>query len=176
MAALWGWLRNIVLLLLLILSVELLLPRSTFRQYLRLVAGMILVLAVLEPVLAWLTAGGPAPAVSRAGSAAARTASALAGGTLPGNLAHEVQLARDRQVQEAFRERVAAAVRDLLVSSGTVSAARVEVLLEGLEITGVRVRVRSRAGSLAPGEGERLGDTVARYLGIPRDRVSVGEG
>jgi stage III sporulation protein AF len=169
---LWAWLRNIVLLLLFILGVDLLLPRSAFRRYLRLVSGMILVLVVLEPVLAWVGVGVAVPGLSPLGP----SAGAWPDGTLPPSTVRQVQCTVERQVEEAFRQRVASSVRDLLLDSGAVSLARVEVTLAGAEVAAVRVRVRPRAGHLSAGERERLGDLVARYLGIPRERVAVEEG
>lgn len=165
--ALWTWVRGIALLLLLILGVELLMPRSSFRAYLRLVAGMILVLAVLEPVLGVLKGTAPALSLPASSPAAARS--------LAGNVQAEV----DRQVREAFRARVAAAVRDLLVASSAVSEARVEVTLAGagFDITAVSARVRATPGArLGPAELERLRDVVAGYLGISRECVMVRGG
>jgi len=157
----------------------LLMPRSAFRQYLRLVAGMILVLVVLEPVLGWL--GGEVPSLGSppGGLTPGWFPSVPAGPGGAGNLRREVQAAVDRQVRAAFRERVAAAVREVLLGSGSVSEAWVEVVLggDGFEITGVRARVRARAGgTLSPTERERLRGAVAAYLGISPDRVTVGEG
>lgn len=198
MTAVWAWVRSIVLVLLVILGVELLLPRSAFRQYLRLVTGMILVLVVMEPVLAGL--GGSAPP----GIAGRVTSDVLGGGGSPvpapggilprggmapssrpwegyrdGRLAGRVQAAVEGQVREAFRERLADAVRTVVLESGKVAAARAEVTLEegGLGIARVRVLVRPRSGQgIASAERESLRDLVASYLGISRQLVTVGEG
>ncbi|MDI6823190.1 MAG: stage III sporulation protein AF [Bacillota bacterium] len=179
MTAVWAWVRSIVLVLLVILGVELLLPRSAFRQYLRLVAGMILVLVVMEPVLAWL--GGSAPP-GIAGEILPR------GGVAPpsrpgeehqGGLAGRVQVAVEGQVREAFRERLAAAVRTVVLESGKVADARAEVTLDegGFGIARVRVLVRPRSGqAMASAERESLRDLVASYLGISRQLVAVGGG
>jgi len=173
---LWAWLRSIVLVLLFVLGVELLLPWSAFRRYVKLVAGMILVLVVLEPVLAWLGGRAAVPGLSRVWGRSGPGAGVFAAGTPPASSARQAQSTVERQVQEAFRQRVASSVRDLLLDSGAISTARVEVTLAGVEIVGVVARVRPRAGRLSPGERERLGDLVARYLGIPRERVAVEEG
>jgi len=173
---LWAWLRSIVLLLLFMLGVELLLPWSAFRRYLRLVAGMILVLAVLEPVLAWLNGGTAVPGLSRDWFPSITRPAAFPGGTSPASVALQVQSTVERQVQDAFRQRLASSVQDLLVDSGAVSEARVEVILAGVEIVAVRARVQPRASHLSVEERERLSELVARYLGIPRERVAVEEG
>lgn len=180
MTAVWAWVRSIVLVLLVILGVELLLPRSAFRQYLRLVAGMILVLVVMEPVLAWLGGGAPR---GIAGEILPR------GGVAPpsrpgeehgeGGLAGRVQAAVEGQVREAFRERLAAAVRTVVLESGKVEDARAEVTLDegGFGIARVRVLVRPGSGqAMASAERESLRDLVASYLGISRQLVAVGEG
>lgn len=195
--AVWSWVRSIVLVLLLILGVEMLLPRSAFRQYLRLVAGMILVLVVMEPVLAWL--GNPPTGIGVPGT----PGGLVEGSRLPdgwyrdggrgdggygdraygrsgeGGLTGQVRATVEAQVREAFQESVAAAVRAVVMESGEVADARAEVALAGgrLEIGLVRVEVRARSRQrMSSAERESLRELVASYLGIPRQLVTVGEG
>lgn len=173
MVALWSWVRNIILVLLMILGVELLMPQSTFRPYLRLVAGLILVLVVLEPVVGWL--GGRMPEL---GAVPLMSPPGRAPGGAEEALARRVRAEVDRQVREALGERLEAAVREVVLDSGVVSWAQVEVRVgEGPDVAEVRVRVKAgRGGRLSPQEREHLREAVASYLGISRTRVRVEEG
>jgi len=54
MEALSGWLRQIVAVVLLAALVDLVLPNRTMQRYVRLVAGLIILLTIATPVLQWI--------------------------------------------------------------------------------------------------------------------------
>lgn len=51
MSVLTGWISNIILFILLGIVVDMLLPNSSFRQYVKMVVGLLLIVIILSPVL-----------------------------------------------------------------------------------------------------------------------------
>lgn len=175
MTALWGWIRSIVLLLIVLMGFELLLPRSAFRNYVRLVAGVILVLTVVEPVLDWLGAGLPVlPAAVLSGAAPGRLAGVPEGGAgrVPVDRLERVV---GEQIGEAFRRQLEQTVRELALRWG-VADASAEVALgeDGFTVARVRLLVTPPGGEPGPSWYEGLRDRVASELGLPRGAVVVG--
>lgn len=159
------------MLLLMAVAADFLLPRSDFRRYLRLLVGMMLTLAVLEPVLDWLGPGAPGLPSLRASAW-----SPAPGLSLPssGEVA-EAEETVTRQIEAAFRARVAREVEGLLRSRHG-GEPRAEVVLSpgGREIASVRVRIRP-ARALNADEWRDLRRQVAWHLGLREDQVSIRE-
>jgi stage III sporulation protein AF len=54
MELLSGWMREIVVLLVFIVFLELLIPRSSVENFVRVVAGLLLLVTILKPVVVWI--------------------------------------------------------------------------------------------------------------------------
>ncbi|GAB6876020.1 stage III sporulation protein AF [Thermaerobacter litoralis] len=117
MGALSEWIRQVVMVLILTGLVELALPTGAMRRYVQVVLGLLVLLAVIRPVLAWL-GSEPAdlvPAWQRA-LAAVEGEGGLAGGTGAGPVDRaDLEAARDRTRSLALdlhRQRLIALVRE----------------------------------------------------------------
>lgn len=49
-----GWIREIVILLVFIVFLELLIPRSSVENFVRVVAGLLILVTILKPVVVWI--------------------------------------------------------------------------------------------------------------------------
>ncbi len=58
MAALSDWIRTLILVVLLASFLEMVLPGGEVRKFVRLVVGLLVVLAVVDPLVRWLPTGG----------------------------------------------------------------------------------------------------------------------
>lgn len=160
------WAAHLAAVVLLAGVAEMLLPEGSFRAYGRVALGLMVAVAVLQPVLQLLSPGAdwwrlPAPEAQA--------------------VAEEGRLTRDvyRRALEEQIARIAAAVPG-------VARARAEVVLgEGLPptVAAVQVVVSSRAVSPVRVGGERrsplaehVAAAVAAALGLPADRISVRVG
>lgn len=54
MEFLGGWIREIVILLVFIVFLELLIPRSSIENFVRVVAGLLILVTILKPVVVWI--------------------------------------------------------------------------------------------------------------------------
>lgn len=153
MEALRETVRQLVALVLVAGALEMMLPQGGMRGYVRVVMGLLVMLTVINPLLAWrygpvavdlkaipdLAEGRPAPAV---GAAAAR-----------------LRAAGTAAVARAFRERVARAAADLAREVPGVAAAAAQVNTGPVPAVGaeppvVSVRVYVQPGRVGAGAGE----------------------
>ena len=57
-----GWLKQIVILVLIAAFMDLLLPNNSMERYIKLVMGLLIILAILSPVFQWIRLRfGPEP-------------------------------------------------------------------------------------------------------------------
>ncbi len=54
MEFLGGWIREIVVLLVFIVFLELLIPRSSVENFVRVVAGLLILVTILKPIVVWI--------------------------------------------------------------------------------------------------------------------------
>ena len=54
MELLGGWIREVVILLVFIVFLELLIPRSSVENFVRVVAGLLILVTILKPVVMWI--------------------------------------------------------------------------------------------------------------------------
>lgn len=120
MGALSEWIRQVILVLILTGVVELALPAGTMRRYVQVVLGLLVLLAIIRPVLAWL-GGEPATLVpawerilEQAGAGAAPLADGVPG-TPPRLDADHLAAAQDRTRSLALdlhRQRLVTLIRE----------------------------------------------------------------
>lgn len=136
MDGLAGWLRQIIAVLLLASIVDLLLPNRTMQRYVRLVAGLFILLTVATPVLGWMK-----------GDFGSRLAEGLSAVERSPRNAPE-QLAMIEAEGEKLRDRQADQAADL-VRTKLAAAIRADVeASEGREVRSVDVRTaKDESGS-----------------------------
>jgi stage III sporulation protein AF len=167
------WLRQLAALVLLAGVAEVLLPQGSFRGYARSVLGLMVVVAVLQPLLRflgpeadwWHLAAAAAPAVAEEG----------------------------RATRDLYRSALEEQVAGVAAAVPGVAQARARVTLgEGLPpvVTAVEVDVQPRAvapvrvGARGAGTGRsgqaelaaRVADAVAAVLNLPRGAITVRVG
>lgn len=176
MASLKQWVRDLTLILLLAHALELAIPFGTSRRYVRLGAGLILLLALLQPLLTLLRADFEAVLLQAAdGSAMAAAVETRVG------LVREAQTAAVHELGHRLSaERVAniAATYGAAVERTDVDeTGRVIIWLQGTASGAVRSPGSQADGDPVPAFGAlahaRFVSEVAAALGIGIQRVEV---
>lgn len=172
MGALGEWIRQVVLVLILTGVVELALPAGAVRRYVQVVLGLLVLLAIIRPVLAWLNSE-PAdlvPAWQRALEAAA--AGAWAGGGSQGGVNDALlEAARDRTrslALEVHRQRLVALVREEVRAAAGMEPLAIDLDLVADPssprwgaVTGVTIHLPGRVVVPAGGSGAVPGGVTA---------------
>lgn len=180
MGGLAGWLRQIIAVLLLASIVDLLLPNRTMQRYVRLVAGLFILLTVATPVLGWMKGDFGSQLAAGLGTVERSPQSA------PEQLAMieaEGEKLRDRQAKQAadlVQTKLAAAIRaDVEASegrevrsvdvrtakddSGGWTVTGVKIVLEGTAEAGASANPSPAPGEIAPVRGiEPIADVDIR--------------
>ncbi len=166
MSGLEQWMGRLVAIALVGWLVEMIVPLSTMRGYVRLVVGLALMVAVVSPLVSLVGRGATMsfPALTTGGSADA----SLAGRRL---------LRRDRQwVWTAVLASVELSARDAALSVPGVEDARVSARIDEQVATpdyGVPTRVVVRIRGAGDDLPARVQAAVAEDLGVDRGEVTV---
>jgi stage III sporulation protein AF len=192
MAAITDWVRNIVMVVLFATFLELLLPTSGMQRFVRVIMGLLILLAVLGPAVDLLQsrAHPEVPALAgQNGPAADRIRSG----------AEQVVRERDRLAEEMYRKDLARQIRAVVTAVDGVADARVAVeLARGREGKGgaigkvivyvqpgltaddrkvARVVVGAggepRTAELRPALRDKIVRTVGELYQLPGDKVEV---
>lgn len=139
MAALSGWLGRIVAVVLLVSLVDLLLPNKTMQRYVRLVAGLLVLLTVATPVLSWfrsdfsekLTAD-----INTVGLTYRKDEDALAQIEANGRKLSE---ARGEQALQLATAQLSSEIRTAVQDAGLGTVRKVDVQAEPTDTGGIRV-------------------------------------
>ncbi len=121
LAAVTDWVRNIVLVVLFASFLELLLPTNGMQRFVRVVMGLLILLAILTPVVDVLQSSRmpEVPALGQGGQTADRVRSGTE------NVVRE----RDRLAQEMYKRDLARQIRAVVTAVDGVADARVAVSL-----------------------------------------------
>lgn len=184
METLQNLVRNLAVVLLLAGFLEMLLPNSSMRGFVKLVMGLFVISAVLGPVTDFLRAP-LAMGVPAWNMTVSQDLPVMANG-------QEVK-AGQNAVQEQFRRIIVNQVQALVVTVKGVSDAQVEVefeegakgLTEQPRIAWIRVKLDGvrpiepvKIGEASPELSARAGEVrrqVALFMGLPEDKVIVDE-
>ncbi|MBB6675241.1 stage III sporulation protein AF [Cohnella nanjingensis] len=176
MNALAGWLKQIVAVVLLASLIDLLLPNRTMQRYVRLVAGLFILLTVATPMLQWIK--GDFGTKLAAGIDAAERQPDQAAGQLA---QIEAEAGRLRISQENQAARIAAVrlegqIRDAVEQEAGAAVDKVSVELSrladgGAQLTGVTIQLR--AGSEAADAGKRSGGAIGDVAPVAPVTVEV---
>lgn len=123
-ALLSAWVKEIILVVLFATFVEFLLPNSSMQRFVRVIMGLFIMLAILNPIMAivdknWRSAQVPALSTYSSGSTDIQNKT--------GSVAND----RTRIAGEIFRKDVARQIRALVIAVEGVAEARVNVDVEG---------------------------------------------
>lgn len=185
-AAVTDWVRNIVMVVLFASFLELLLPSSGMQRFVRVIMGLLILLAILTPVIDALQSRvvPEVPALAGQGGGAADR-------VRQGSEAMVRE--RDRLALEYYRKELARQVRAVVTAVDGVADARVAVEVgQGGAISRVTVYVlpglaaedRKAKISVGPGEGARAAElkpalrdkiirTVCEIYQLPVEQVAV---
>ncbi|MBB6730528.1 stage III sporulation protein AF [Cohnella zeiphila] len=144
MASLSGWLQQIVAVVLLASLVDLLLPNRTMQRYVRLVAGLLVLMTVSTPLLHWFKQDFGSELSRELGSIR------LSPTTDPAELgkirddASKLSASRDRQAAQLASSELAAQIETAVDRSGVGEVRKVDVQTDdepggGREVTAVTV-------------------------------------
>lgn len=122
LAAVTDWVRNIVLVVLFASFLELLLPTNGMQRFVRVVMGLLILLAILTPVVDVLQSSRM-PEVPALGGQGGQTADRVRSG------AENVVRERDRLAQEMYKRDLARQIRAVVTAVDGVADARVAVSL-----------------------------------------------
>jgi stage III sporulation protein AF len=122
-----GWVKNIVLVVLFASFLELLLPASSMQRFVRVIMGLMVMIAILNPVLDIVhnkMAPENLPAVTQSGAVSGRVKENMAA----------VTEERDRLARELYKKDLASQIKAVVVAVDGVADARVGIeLKEGTE-------------------------------------------
>ena len=133
------WIKNIIFVVLFASFLELLLPNNSMQRFVRVIMGMLIMLAILNPVLALLSKdwrNEEVPALTRAGdSITART--------------HHMTAERDQVVQTVFKKDMSRQIRSTVTALEGVGDAAVEVeaKTEKMNLAEVHITVYIQPGA-----------------------------
>lgn len=159
-AAVTDWVRNIVMVVLFASFLELLLPSSSMQRFVRVIMGLLILLAILSPVIDVLQSRA-APEVPALGGAGGPAADRVQSGSAA------VVRERDRLAVEFYRKDLARQIRAVVTAIDGVADARVAVEVAGADngrlgkvivyvLPGLAAEDRKVARvTVAQGEGQR---------------------
>ncbi|THF75909.1 stage III sporulation protein AF [Cohnella fermenti] len=127
MAALAEWLKQVIVVVLLASIVDLLLPNQTMQRYVRLVAGLFILLALIGPLLSWIKADFGTKLA--AGIESVRLTPEDAKGQLAQieEDAARLRMSRDEQVASLAAAQLAAEIKVTVEQEGGASVRNVQV-------------------------------------------------
>lgn len=166
-AAVSDWLRHLVLLILLAVLVELVLPDNALQKYARAVFGLLIMLAMLDPLRALMHAGFSAAAFSRDIAGPLVTA-ASEQTTNAANVTYQAD------VSHAIAVDVAATLGVHLVSVQVVTGQHAD---GSVWVTGIRAMTPIMLGrTTSTMQAREIQAQISELMGLPLQSVSVVDG
>lgn len=173
MRSLSAWIQQLGFLVFLAGLAEILLPAGDVRKTARLVVGLVVILAVIEPAIGWILDGAGAPAWRGspdlspllAGREYAEEGARIAGAALAG-------------VEEAWRVQAQRELAAFLGLIPGVSRAGVELLLDEGRILWVQARLAPEAGESGTASRDTIEDRARRLIqgilpGVPLAGIEI---
>jgi len=158
MAALAGWLQQIVAVVLLASLVDLLLPNRTMQRYVRLVAGLLVLMTVATPLLHWFKHDFGSELSLGLDSASLQPSADPAALERIRENAARLSAARDEQAAQLAADRLGAQIKAAVEQSGAGEARKVDVRTEaapggGRQVSGVTIWLAEDGKDAGPSGG-----------------------
>ncbi|MCX7781027.1 MAG: stage III sporulation protein AF [Negativicutes bacterium] len=153
-AIITGWIKNIILIVLFASFMELLLPNSSLQRFVRVIMGLLIMLAILNPVIDvvqgnWLDGEVP---------------------TLSASMPKQAEIVRTAQEAASDRERIA---RDIYKRDLSKQIRALVMAIDGVADSRVSIELSSRAGAVLekitvyvkPGQSSNIGSVEIVKIG-----------
>ncbi len=165
MTALGDWLKQIILIVLLATIADLLLPTKTMQKYVRMVMGLAVVAAMLQPMVPffkgdWADQMANASWLESAGQSASPTPSTA-------SLSNVLK----RQQQSIENQYADSTLKEAVMSKFNVNVQSLR--LSGTGAPGNPLRVELVVNSTSPAQKRDISAFVATYLQLPTESVTV---
>lgn len=153
-----GWVKNIILIVLFASFLELLLPNSSLQRFIRVIMGLLIMLAILNPAIDLVQGNWAVGDIPTLGTGGQKQADIVRSA----NMAVEE---RDRLAKEIYKRDMGKQIRALVMAIDGVSEVRVAIELQERSETGAAGAIKIISLYVKPGNISKPGAV---------DKVSIG--
>lgn len=160
------WIKNIILLVLFASFLELLLPSSSMQRFIRVIIGLLITLAILNPILdviqnRWSTAQIPALSTNTANSQSVM------------NNANKVAGDREQLAFDTYKKELARQIRATTTAIEGIADAQVAVELENAQQGKFNGKVRALTIYVKPGVNNSKGEIEPVVIGTTNSNETI---